>query len=244
MQRTGSNMLVSALNSHPEICCHGELFRRIRRERSLLKGALKVLKKIDPAFSDDEQRFTRPAEYIDAVYALSGDSLTKGFKLMLLQHPEYCDTLIDDAAVRKIVLHRDNLLACYSSDRIAKVTGQGAAGRFAKVVTAKVPFKADQFERYIAKRRSAYDQVYRRLDAAGQTYLDVEYLDLVNGKGLSRVRDFLGVSPDHDLEVVTQKRNPSSLLDRFENPDVVDSYLRDHGLEHWRVEDVRVPTAA
>lgn len=226
-------MLVSALDTHPRIRCHGELFRR---NASAAKGALRVLPSIDPFYMEEANRYARPKEYLAAVFALDPETDYIGFKQMLQQHVPLRNALIADPEVGKVLLYRENGLAAYSSDRIARVTGQGTVGRFGTVKTAKVPFKPKQFEAFQAKRARQYAVTRKRLAASGQDWLEVEYLEIARPEGIARVVAFLGADPQAELEVRTQKRNPSDILARFTNPRKVERYLAEHGLERWAHE--------
>lgn len=228
-------MLVSALDSHPQIVCLGELFRRRILDR---RGALQVLADIDEKFSDEVYRHTHQEAYLDAVFALHPDARFIGFKLMLPQNVELRDRLIADPAYRKILLYRDNILACYSSERIAKATGQGVAERDADVMTATIPFERKRFERYMQRRNALYDETRRLLGRCGSDVLEIEYRQAATGEGMKRVVGFIGASPEIPLEAGTKKRNPSVIVDRFTEPVEVAAYLRKAGLEAWAVEQL------
>lgn len=230
LQRVGSNMLVSALDSHPEIRCHGELFRRKNVRRI---GPLKVLNQVGDDFKDDEARFADPQEFVERVFGLDKDVPFVGFKMMLLQHPEFCKVLIKDSSFKKVLLHRQNILACYSSELIAKVTGQGKALHGMEIKEAKVDFDKDRFLNYWIKRKNLYQKTRESLHKAGQAFIDVEYTSLVNGCGISAVTSFLGAKSDVEPEAKTKKRNPSNVLDRFNNPDDVVSFVAKNKRNYW-----------
>lgn len=232
-ERTGSNMLVTALDSHPDMRCFGEL---LRRNATAAKGALRILPSIDPVFMDEAYRRSHVDDYLDAVFALAAGAERVGFKLMLQQHVRLRNALIADPAVAKVLLYRENGLAAYSSDRIARVTGQGTVGLKGTIKTARVPFKPAQFEAFQAQRAQQYAVTRKRLAASGQDWLEVEYLEIARPEGIARVVAFLGADPQAELEVRTQKRNPSDILARFTNPRKVERYLAEHGLERWAHE--------
>ena len=99
-QRSGSNLLVSMLNSHPEIKCFGELMRATPRwmKKKGYRGVLTVLEKVDEAYRSDAHRFAQPGEFIEAVF----DTVTNhfkllGFKIHLKQHPSFLLDLIQNS---------------------------------------------------------------------------------------------------------------------------------------------------
>lgn len=236
--RSGSNMLVSILDAHPQITCFGELMRKTAPDmaRDGYRGALKALSRVDPRFRDDEVRFNEAAAFLDEAFTKLASSSIVGFKLMLAQHKDLMRQLIDDPTWTKIVLRRANTLAAYSSEKIAKITGQGSVREGTEVKRAKALFEPKPFGRFMKRRKQQYEGVYSRLEASSQTYLDLEYLELVSGDGVRRILDFLGADPNRAAPPRTIKRNPSNLLERFENPDDVACYLRNNGLSEWQSE--------
>lgn len=246
MPRTGSNMLVSLLDGHPAISCFGELMRKTpqwMREQGY-RGALRNLEYVDPRFREDAVRFAEPRAFVDAVIAArAATAETVGCKLMLNQHPAYLAELVDDPCYAKILLHRANPLAVYSSGKIAKATGQGTARKGTVVKRAKVPFDKAEFQRFLSSHRRLYSDVRRRLAASGTAHLEVEYLDLIGGHAVPEIVAFLGADPAQALQPETIKRNPSDLLERFDNPDDVRAALKEMNAEEWTVEH-RAPAEA
>lgn len=241
--RTGSNMLVSLLNDHPEVTCFGELMRATPKWmlKQGYRGALRSLEDVDPRWRDDRTRFADPEGFVDEVIEKLAEAETVGFKLMLAQHPSYMQSLILDTRYKKIVLSRSNVLAAYSSDKIAKATGQGTARVGMEVKRATVSFDSEEFEQFLAQRRRQYMDVKALLRRHDQTFLEAEYLDLVTGRATSDILRFLGVDPSRAVQPETIKRNPSDLLKRFDNPAEVRRTLRELDAEHWTVEQ---PVAA
>jgi hypothetical protein len=228
-------MYVQILNSHPHIVCHGEL---LRKKNVGMRGALKVLKYIDKRFLSEQHRQENPYELVESIFQLAGEEIRSvGFKLMLGQHRLFRDQLIADPAFLKILLHRHNILAVYSSDKIAKITGQGVVGRFKKVKKAKAKFDEKEFMKFWRRRLKQYALVQELAIRFSQPLLEVEYLSLVKGDGVDATVRFLGQDPSiGELKAHTKKRNPSSILDRFTNPKAVEKFIEKNDLEHWRYE--------
>lgn len=236
--RSGSNMLVSVLDSHPDITCFGELMRKTppNMVNDGYRGALKTLEEIHPRFREDEVRLGAPREFIKEVFSKVATGHIVGFKLMLRQHPTLLEQLVDDPSWAKIVLRRDNALAAYSSEKIAKITGQGSVRVGAEVKSAKCPFDRKAFARFVQRRNRQYEHVQKRLKAANVNWLDVEYRELGAQDGLQRILEFLGADPRYAAAPKTVKRNPSDILERFEEPNEVAKYLEENGLIEWKIE--------
>ncbi len=232
--RTGSNMLVSAFSSHPEIHCFGELFRRQSKSSSY---GLEVLQDIPPKFSEERYRHTHASEYISAVFSTAKGASHVGFKLMLRQNIELRDALIIDQQFRKILLYRENILACFSSECIAKVTGQGVATRDVEVKAAKVAFDPKRFQRYWERRKRMYSDTRRLLQASGQDFYEIDYLTAATEVSMAGLVVFIGADPTVACLPDTKKRNPCNILERFTDPDKVSAYLGSIGREDWAIEE-------
>jgi len=236
-QRSGSNMLVSMLDSHPEIKCFGELMRAtpgwMRREG--YRGALRTLEKVDPIFREDHYRFSHPYEFVEAVFETARRKIC-GFKQHLDQNPAFLKQLIHDPGWNVLVLQRENSLAQYSSQKITQVTGQGSLPRGAKVIRATVEFKEREFVKFVNQKTKEWDGVFAALKAAGKSYLQVYYTELLSPQTATRMLEFLGVDPGVNIKPGTEKRNSSDILSRFTNQEAAAATLEKMGKLEWRRE--------
>ena len=226
-------MLVSVLDGHPQVRCHGELFRRNKVGK---KGALKVLRKIDPAYESADYRDEHHDAYIKAVRKAEKDkSPFFGFKLMLNQADNARAGFIKNGDYRKILLRRDNLLAIYSSNLIVRETGQGNVKQHQQVARVRVEFKPRGFYRFLDKHLEKYEQARRLLaGSVGDDFLETSYLDICTAEGMDAVFRFIGANPAlNPGSTGTKKRNTSQIVERFTNPDVVESCLADLGHLDW-----------
>ncbi len=223
-QRTGSYMLVSALDNHPRVCCHGELFRK---KNLHLATDLSFLDQIDPAYKDYEFRRDNFQEYLQLVKKVDGSKDLFGFKLMLGQAKRVRETLIQDVRIKKILLYRDNLLAVYASNRIAKATGQGIVHVGDELKQAKVDFDPKQFERFRERIDLLYKQVREQLKVRPRNeWMETQYPDICRDEEIARVMRFIGAEPgEAPISVRTVKRNTGNILDRFTNPKDVLTHL-------------------
>ena len=233
MPRTGSTLLTTTLNTHPDIACHGEIFRRNIKK---IQGPVKILNKVDSEFQDEDYRIDNPFALLDNICRLEEKSTCIGFKLMLVQHPSLMENIIKDKTDFKIIfLKRDNVLSVYSSDRIAQATGQNIAGKKSNIKTAKVKFEATSFEEFLDKYESKYQHTKQLLESVNREHLELEYNDLRSPQGFEEVLRFLKVN-EEVMRTPTKKRNSDSILERFTNPKVVRDYLKSKDLQKWITE--------
>lgn len=228
-------MLVSTLRTHPDVICYGELFRKNKKR---LKGSIKIISELDSHFQDEKIQQDRWRDFLDAVAVASENFEFVGFKLMVNQNSDVRRGLIDDPGYKKILLKRENGLAVYSSDKIARVTGQGSAGRFAKVKTAKVEFIPTDFESYLEKYEKRYITAEKELKESGCKYLRITYAALCRPDGIRKVLSFIGANRSLSWKTPTKKRNTSTILDRFTNKEQVSEYLLSTGRQNWSVEKI------
>jgi len=228
-------MLVSTLRSHPDTECHGELFRKKKKH---FRGGVRIFSEIDERFQQEDYLMRHWQEFLDTVigHGREANATAVGFKLMMNQSEIVRSALIEDESWSKILLKRENVLAVYSSNKIAKTTGQGSAGKFAEVKKAQVVFEAGEFERFYHKYEEGYDKVRQQLADCGQDYLDTQYSEICKPEGMKALIRYLELDVEADWEVSTQKRNPSQLLERFTNPSVVTRFLDKISRRDWVVE--------
>ena len=211
-QRTGSNMLVSLLDVYPDVRCHGELFRK---QRVAKKGALKILNELPEAYEDGSYRDANFSEYLRLVRELSTPETFFGFKLMLNQALEARKAIIRKSKSKIILLYRENLLSIYSSNLIAKSTGQGNARNGSEIKTEKVEFEEDRFTRFCENHLRNYEEARRDIkEFASGRFLEISYLQICSAQGMSEIEAFLGVvSPPNPVATIggPHSRAPAGL---------------------------------
>ncbi len=112
--RTGSNLLCGILAQHPDVACHYEVFS----PRAIYLGQNRVFDTEAALAARDAD----PVSFIEGLYADAGKHHALGFKLLANHDAMALDHCLTAPDVRKIVLSRENLLAQYSSQRIADET--------------------------------------------------------------------------------------------------------------------------
>lgn len=228
-RRTGSNLLVSLLNSHPQLRCFGEVFREQYNFNLYMPELAKE-------FTDYATRTSNPAKYLQAISEqIDVGTHSWGFKLMAFQLQTEFAELLAEQAVKVIVLSRENQLAQYSSELIAAATGQGIAGQNVEVETAEVHFSAKEFNKFRQKVEDDFHVATHAIRAVGLPCLELEYMELQKEETLNKVCEFLNVGPGK-MKSGLQKRNNPAVINRFKNFHFARTYLVNHGLNRWAVE--------
>jgi LPS sulfotransferase NodH len=198
--RTGSSHLVSLLDSHPDLCCFGELFRPA--EASL------------PFFYVNTPH-TDPHEYLASLTDRVGKRLM-GFKLTpncLATHPE-AERLLQDTRVRVILLRRVNLLAQALSGGLAKATGvwHSTGGKRNPHAQVRIPP-----ERIVGTLIKLQEQQLALVALCREhPVFELSYEDLAADNRLDDVQRFLGVEPQ-PLTSRYRRLDPRPLREKIEN---------------------------
>ncbi|MGC1506805.1 hypothetical protein [Ketobacter sp.] len=195
--RTGSNLLLSYLNSHPNVYCEGEKFWKLsgRNYKTILQSA-----------------YRKQPAYIKA----------KGFKIFYY-HPldqETCDVWGDLARmedIRVIHLQRRNVLKSHVSHKIAVANDQWMS-------THQGRGAAEKKKVYISveELRDVFEKTESRAEAANTTFknhktITVFYEDFVRDPEVyQQILDFLGMDR-LPPRTVLKRQNPEKLPDLVEN---------------------------
>ena len=228
--RTGSTHLAALLDSHPSIRCYPALFAKVVDARRWVSG-------IGDEYAAPESRLRDPLRFLDTVEALTKDVEALGWKLMISQDWRYelLSRLIAERSYRVIFLYRENLLAKFSSQKLAEMTGQGWAERGHKIIRETLRFEPDEFSGYVEKVTRQYDRARKALRRLECPFLEVEYRDLTNDRTHEKLTDFLGF-PYCELTSPNLKRNTTRVTERFSNPETVQRFLETHDLSNWGEE--------
>lgn len=236
MPRSGTGFVYTALDSHPDVVCHGELF--MPKRVGALSGKLKKNRKSFRGELTKEYRNRSPVEFLNTVLEYDPDVDFAGFKLFFPQNEEALRHVIHSRDYSKIVLRRDNLLAMYSSARTAQAGGQGKVQVGQEVKRVKIRFDESDFYTFKA-RHDKYTGLGRRLlQDSGADFLDVEYTEFSDAGKFDEIFRFLGAAPMRRLSPAVAKRNPSDILARFENPEEVRDFLERVGRPEWARESI------
>lgn len=225
-ERTGSNLLLGLLQSHPDCKVAGELFNPAMYESQTV-----------PGFPLAEQatlsrlRAEAPGALIQHVYERGERQGARavGFKFMYghaKASPAALDYLLGDRRIHVIHLRRGNLLHRLVSHRQAKSTG--VWGRYAGAETVALPKIGLSVEevvkdfRMIERRQAEYAECFKTHPVLEVNY---EELSAAPHEVGARVASFLGLRADVPLVVRYQKTGNASMRDAIINHDELKSSL-------------------
>ena len=234
--RSGSNLLVGALDSHPEIICHYELFH---------KKAIYTSGKYGKEWINNysvKMRNNDPVAFLDFVnrHTLNKKAKTIGFKIFQRQNDKLLNILIEDKSWLKIILKRNNYLLNYVSKLEALKTGKYLFRKKyennRKDIVVKV--KIRNFNRFVKNGKLFYNRIEQKLQQSGQDYYQVEYSNILSLKNKRNILRFLKVDPDPEyLKEVTVKQNKRKLEDRISNYGKIKKLFAKHGYNEY-LQDV------
>jgi LPS sulfotransferase NodH len=212
--RTGSNLLCSLLNSHPQILCHHEVFNP--------RGIFYALDRRDDsmALGTRTERDRQPFKFLDKLWKASDDARYVGFKMTSGQQKSILRQMLSDDSVQKIVLHRANRVRTYVSHLIAEQTDQWEIYDEAELVDEVPRLRIDvmSMREHAASNASFYSDLEATLRSSGQSWLEILYQDLLRPRTHARLLSFLGAAPVALAEgsVRQNRRDLRSLIDNFE----------------------------
>jgi hypothetical protein len=212
-------MLRHLLNSHPDVCCHGEL----------MAGGLRAFTGLDPRpklplmTKLHQLRTADPVAFMREFALYPGEMNAVGFKIKYeeLVLPEFAavlQALVEDRDLKVIHLRRWN--------RLKRVVSKIAAVRVHGVYNVTSPSEKPSLKRFAltpAECQEDFDTVAAWEGQFAETFgnhpkIEVSYEDLVRpgSNQLREVQEFLGLEP-RELQTATQKMNPDSLSEIVEN---------------------------
>jgi len=205
--RCGSNWLCSLLDSHPDILCHHELFNP---EGIHLSRSLPSRRDIP---GEMETRDAAPLAFLARAWNESFGQAAVGFKLNLGQSELVFDQVIDDPGVRKIILSRRNRIRSHVSEMIAEKTRIWESFPDSEPMVNPGPQVVDVAALFqqVRRNRDYYNDLRRRLEAAGAEILETEYENLGDPDEHRRLLNFLEMDPDVALTTTTSRMNRGSL---------------------------------
>jgi LPS sulfotransferase NodH len=205
-QRTGSNMLVrNHLNKHPAVHMHFELYNEkaiyTQSRPGETHGANRDLDAIRARDKD-------PAGFLERTIRESPTPAV-GFKFFPehARDADFLDRLLADHRIRKVILRRENRLACLTSIVRASVTGSYINASLDKV---RVHISPSDFQSWIR----GYDQYYAFLRdrLTGQEFVEITYESLVANPSstLQPIFGLLGLPPQLNARALPGDLRPQS----------------------------------
>lgn len=226
LARSGSTALTSTLGTHPDASCYGSPFFK-----KIDNGGMRWTRLFEK--STLEKRHTDPVGYVYNILNYTPGPSTIGFKLWGGPNNGATDAiaaLAADTAIKKIILNRENHMACFSSNALVAAKHKDPEAFVDRDNPPRLDFDAEEFKKFTYRRNKRL-QYYR--DTCKGDLIEIPYADLI-ATGVPRILDFLGL-PRTDLAALTRKRNSSNTLSRFKETehDKIRSTLDDLGHPEW-----------
>lgn len=216
--RTKSNLLISQLEQHEAVDCHGEVFTKKQIHTSGKGIAPEKL-----GLKHENDLVGRDANPVLFTRRLLSSPLTEktqaiGFKLMpLSQSPGVLEFVKKEKRIKKIILVR-NMLYSFTSFKIAKKTQQWILKEEQNKVSAKIDFDLSHFLNYAEKVENLYQDLIAELASKKQEYKVVFAEDLLDLDTFNEILEFIGVEPVTTIpNSVIYPQNPIDLRDRVRN---------------------------
>lgn len=234
-QRSGTTLLRTALDSHPQILCEGELFqmrrllRKVPRKNYIKPGYHWWLDgKINKWLGHIMWKDATVHQYLQW-FMTQHESPALGFKLMWGQTKRFPATLtfIENNEISLLHVRRRNVFRIFVSQFIARTQGlyhstQGAPRPTSSIILPTKNLLAELDK--IIKENDNWAAYAKRLP-----YLRVDYEDYVENKQKEnqRMLEFLGVSADIAIQSPLVKVTPNDLHKVIANFDKVANELKD-----------------
>jgi LPS sulfotransferase NodH len=219
-QRTGSNMLIrNHLNKHPQVHMHFELFNEKAIYTQSKPGEVKegAIKDVAALRARDQNSAAFLAKTIREGAAVA-DCAAVGFKWFPehVRGTAFLERLLANVRIRKVVLRRENRLACVTSIIRASVTGRWINA----VLTHCVYITPPDFQLFTECYDAYYSFLRDRL--AGQDHVELTYESLVAEPELALrpVYELLQLRPQKSAPVLDGDLKPQSsdaLCDALDN---------------------------
>ncbi len=212
--RTGSNLLCTLLNSHPQVLCHHEVFNPngVFTARDYQGKGLSV--------ESLQQRDANPLGFLDRVWQSGTDSMCVGFKWTRGQNQDVLKSVLEDCGVKKIVLHRRNRIKTFVSEKIAQQTQQWEVYSPQELMLPRPQIQVELAEllQHMESNQRFYAELSAALSQSDQPHVEVEYETLFEREVQIRLFQFLAVSsPQIQPVAASVKQNPKDLRDTIAN---------------------------
>lgn len=230
--RTGSNWLVSSLNSHPNTVAFSELFfpSKIFWANAVYGSSIEA-----PALLSER---ARPTQFLRTRVwrAYPPTMRAVGFKIFYpqIEHemfPGLSPILLNDQSLRVIHLRRDNLLRVLVSDTIGRKTGvmlqtgpKAATNARPQIELSRA--ECEQFFTDLDAKAERYSDLLEHKRALGHHVLELRYELLVSDyhAQMEQVQKFLGL-PVRELRSPLIKQNPRPLSQIITNFDQLQAHF-------------------
>lgn len=213
-QRTGSNLLCTLLNSHPEILCHHEIFNP--------RGPLYAVTHRNRTFDlgSTQERDRDPFSFLNRVLQTRCGHPCVGFKMTQGQAEPILRHVLACPSIKKIVLRRRNRIKTYVSQKISQRLDEWEVYHPRELASQRPRVDVDValLREQIASNERFYREIGESLTPGSASSIDVEYEALSSRSVHRRLLDFLEVSErDLELKPASIKQNSANLEDLVTN---------------------------
>jgi len=220
--RTGSNLLCTLLNSHPDILCHHEVFNP--------RGVFYAIDHRDGSIDlgSVAERDRAPHEFLDRVWHETRGARHTGFKMTKGQNEDVMRRVTESESVQKIIVTRANRVRTYVSQLIAEHTDQWEVydeDRLARDVP-RLFIDASALRSHAQSNAVFYAGLRATLRSTRQKWLEVRYGDLLLRDTHERLLAYLGAAPA-PLAAASVRQNCRSLDTLIENYHELETALHD-----------------
>ena len=212
--RTGSNLLCTLLNSHPEVLCHHEIFNP--------NGIFYALEYRDGSLDlgGMEMRDREPFAFLHRVWAQPLGASSVGFKMTRGQNAAIMQSLIDDSGVLKILLYRRNRLKTFISEQLARQTDRWEVYARDELATDTPRLHVDvkSFKAHCDLNKTFYQDIEHALRSGRQPWIETAYEDIFTAPEHVRLLEFLGAGATRArLTQSSIKQSDTNLRTHIEN---------------------------
>ncbi len=231
LPRSGTTYLMTTLTSHSRIICGGEQFNpwAIIDAHSAIRDPERV-----------KERDYRAVEFGREIFRRYEKSkfLAAGFKFMIGHSLDVLKDIASQDDLRFIYVQRDNKLAQASSWIKAERTQNWAQLEKSPDDDARMPVNILRLSQ-LWQEFTTYDFLFSGfLAGLPQPKMCIEYTEMFTPDFNRRVTDFLGVPYEPGMRSPLVKQNKNRVIDRFKAPEVIETYFRKMGREHWLGEEI------
>ncbi|MFZ6756147.1 sulfotransferase [Undibacterium sp. Ji50W] len=210
--RSGSNMLCSMLDSHPDILCHHELFNPT--------GIFYALPLRDSDFQlarNMQERDQDPLRFLAKVWQQHASKSCIGFKMTYQQNLAAFNSVLVAPEIKKIVLRRKNTVKSYVSKLIAEQSGIWEDyGDTRPNDDIQVELDLNHLQQDQAFNQRYYTHIEHRLQQTQQNCLHLEYEQLSDSACQRQLLTYLACRY-LPLHTRSRKQNPSDLGQKVKN---------------------------
>jgi len=220
-KRSGSTMLYTLLQSHPDIRCHGELFLKEKEKKDTLFHLYRNNSLIAKFLFHSPLRSYIIGKYLKDIFQERDEEKAIGFKLMYGQARDFPYILywIKRHRVKILHLHRRNILKTCLSVKLALQRGRGHSKKI--LPTKKITIDENMIlgELTSIARRLKFMDWFCSLYFPHLSYIDIYYEDFLSDMeaNCKKLLNFLGIKSDIFLKTELKKLNPNSVIDIVEN---------------------------